>query len=117
MNAAIAIPESGSTVSDRAADTHDDVVDSAPVTSTDSGSASGSASGHSRAGFGLRQLVSVGLTMLAVFGLTVASMTYYNGQVLAAVGLGIYLAIWLGLGFGFLIGGISWSLAQDDGGH
>ncbi|MGI9596730.1 MAG: hypothetical protein ACR2QK_11250 [Acidimicrobiales bacterium] len=64
-------------------------------------------------GFGRWQLWSVGLSMLAVFGTVVAGMTWYNGEVVAAVGLGVYLAIWLGLGFGFLIGGVAWSLEQE----
>jgi len=62
--------------------------------------------------FGAVQAVSVPLAVIAIFVLTTVSMTAYRGDVVGAMGVAVYLAIWIGLGFGFIFGGAYWAMRQ-----
>ena len=68
----------------------------------------------SELGFGATQLRAVALGMLVVFTVVVAVIYAYIDQFWSAVGIGLYLSMWLGGGFGFLMGGIAWGLKQEE---
>ena len=62
--------------------------------------------------FGAVQAVSVPLAVIAIFLITTVGMTAYRGDVVGAMGVAAYLAIWIGLGFGFIFGGAYWAMRQ-----
>lgn len=68
-------------------------------------------------GFGVTQLRSIGLSMLVVFVVVAVSLNAYNGEGWGAVGIAAYLAMWVGGGFGFLVGGVAWSIANGHDGQ
>lgn len=62
--------------------------------------------------FGSVMAISVPIAMVAFFVLTTVGMTAYRGDFVGALGLAAYLAIWTGLGFGFIFGGAYWAMQQ-----
>lgn len=69
--------------------------------------------------FGAAQARVLPIALLTVFAIATVGIYRYQGDLAGSVGLGLYLAMWLGGGFGFLGGGILWALdeMEADGGH
>lgn len=47
-------------------------------------------------------------TVAFVFTLTIVAMYAYRGDLLESFGLAVFLASWLGIGFGVLVSGVLW---------
>lgn len=67
-----------------------------------------------RIGFGRALGVGLGASILAVFAATTVILGLYLDDFLAAAGVALYLAFWLGLGLGFMAGAIRWAVDQED---
>lgn len=104
MNAAIALPEAHS-------------VTSAPVEAARGEVASGEAEQTTEVpseprSFASYQAQGIAVAVLVVFVGTAGFHYATQGGAIDALGLALYLAIWIGLGFGFLIGGVRWGIEQ-----
>ncbi len=53
-------------------------------------------------------------TVLAMFALIAGSMYLYRGDLAGSIGVGLFMAFWLGGGFGFLIGGVLYAVANEE---
>ncbi len=69
--------------------------------------------------FGAAQARVLPLALATVFTIAAVSIYRYQGDLWGSIGLGLYLAMWLGGGFGFLGGGILWAIdeMEADGAH
>lgn len=70
-----------------------------------------------RDGFGHQVLLSLPLSLVVVFVAATVGIAGRTDTLAAAVGFGLFLAFWLGGGFGFLIAGIRWGLLQEAADH
>lgn len=70
-------------------------------------------------GFGAAQLRVLPLAILTVFTLVAVGLYAYRGDLVGSMGIALFLSMWLGGGFGFLGGGILWSIGEmeKDGIH
>ncbi len=59
------------------------------------------------------QSVTVPIGMLVVFVLTASIEGFVHGGAADSIGLGLFMAFWLGLGGGFMVGGVLWGLEQE----
>lgn len=64
--------------------------------------------------FASHQAQSMTICMLGVFVGTALIHYTYQGGLAQALGLATYLGIWIGGGFGFLVGGVRWGLEYVD---
>jgi hypothetical protein len=65
-------------------------------------------------GFGTWLARAVPTTMAFIFVLATVGLYAYRGDFLGALGVGSFLAAWIGFGVGFLIAGIKWGLQYED---
>lgn len=62
--------------------------------------------------FASYQVEAISISVLTVFVFTAGFHFATQGGAIDALGLALYIAIWIGLGFGFLIGGVRWGIEQ-----
>jgi predicted lipid-binding transport protein (Tim44 family) len=67
--------------------------------------------------FGAAQARVLPLALLTVFAISTGAIYRFQGDLAGSIGLGLYLAMWLGGGFGFLGGGILWAIDEMEAGN